>query len=94
MVSCKLGTEDHAAQRERWLALIDRAGAGREETDDGLRLRFRADPGVEDELRAIAAVERECCAWATWSVEREVVLDATARGDGVAALHLMFAERS
>jgi hypothetical protein len=88
MVACKLGTEDLAAQRQRWRALIDRAGAGREETDDGLRLRFRAEPGVEEELRALAAVESECCSWATWTVE--VVLHASAPGDGVAVLHELF----
>jgi hypothetical protein len=88
MVACKLGTADLAAQRERWLALVERAGAGREETGDGLRLRFRAGPGVAEELEALARVERACCAWAAWDVE--VVLHARSEGDGVAALHAMF----
>jgi hypothetical protein len=95
-VACTLGAADLAAQRRRWLALIDRAGAGRERVDDGVVLRFRHESGVENELRALAAVEAECCAWATWAVERadgEVVLHASARGEGVAALHGMFAAR-
>lgn len=94
-ISCTLTTTDLAAQRERWLRLIAAAGAGREQTPAGLRLRFRAGDGVAGELERLAAVERECCAWATWVVSAapgQITLDVTSSGDGVTALHGMFTE--
>jgi len=71
-----------------------RALTGRAETTGGLRLSFR--PDAEDDLRALVAVEAECCAWAAWTVEPTagaVVLDvrsAAEGAEGVAALRLMF----
>jgi hypothetical protein len=94
-ISCTLTTTDLAAQREHWLRLIAAAGAGREKTASGLRLRFRADSGTAAELDRLAAVERDCCAWATWTVSAspgKVILDVTSSGDGIAALHGMFTE--
>jgi hypothetical protein len=92
-ISCTLTTTGLAAQREHWLRLIAAAGAGREETASGLR--FRAGSGTAAELDRLVAVERNCCAWATWTVSAspgEVILDVTASGDGIAALHGMFTE--
>ena len=94
-IACTLTTRDLAVQRERWLRLIRASGTSRAQTPNGLRLGFRADPGVAEELERLAAVERECCAWASWSVVvagDRVELDVTSTGDGVAALHSMFAE--
>jgi hypothetical protein len=56
-------------------------------TDTGLRVHFRADPGVEQELRELVAVENVCCSWADWRVEtngNEVVLELSSTGDGIA----------
>ena len=50
-------------------------------------------PDAEDELRALVAVESECCAWAAWTVEPTagaVVLDVRSAAEGIAALHAMF----
>ena len=44
-------------------------------------------------MRALVAVENECCSWAAWSVERDnglLVMAARSKGDGIAALHGMF----
>jgi len=41
-------------------------------------------------------VETECCAWATWTVERtagEIVLDVRATAEGIATLRAMFSSR-
>ena len=68
-----------------------RALTKRAETADGLRMSFR--PGAEDELRALVAVETECCSWASWTVERSagtLTLRVRAAGDGVTTLHGMF----
>ena len=90
-IACTLGIADLAAQGRRWQRLMARALTGRAETADGLRLTFR--PEAEDELRALVAVETECCAWAAWTVEPAagaVVLDVRSADEGVATLHAMF----
>ena len=90
-IACTLTPADLAGQARRWQQLMARALTGRAETAHGLRLSFR--PEAEDELRALAAVEAECCAWADWTVEPTagaVVLDVRSAAEGAAALHLMF----
>jgi MerR family transcriptional regulator, copper efflux regulator len=90
-IACTLTPADLAGQARRWQRLLGRALTGRTETADGLRLRFR--PEGETELRALAAVESECCPWARWTVTPgpgEVTLDVRAPGEGAAVLHEMF----
>ena len=92
-VACTLTSADRADQADRWMRLADRALTARTETPDGLRLAFLPDRGVRQELRALAAVERDCCAWADWAVAAEpsqVVLTVSASGEGIGALHEMF----
>jgi hypothetical protein len=96
-VVCTLGAGDMAAQKERWRRLTTAAVVARDKTPDGLRISFREDPGVEAELTALVATERECCAWASWTITPApgaVVLEIRSQGDGVAALHAMFAGAS
>jgi len=93
-IACTLSPAALASRHERWRRLIADSGLGRDETPDGLRLRFRADRGVAAELADLAAAERECCAWADWSIESGddgISLVARSTGDGVAALHAMLA---
>jgi len=93
-VACTLTSADLAAQSQRWERLAARAMAGRTETADGLRMFFRPEPGAEEELRELVAVENECCRWADWTVEvddAQLVLAVRAVGDGITALHGMFA---
>jgi hypothetical protein len=92
-VACTLTAAGLAAQRDRWERLAARAMTERAETADGLRICFRPEPGAEDELRALVAVEQECCRWADWTVtskDGQIVLTVLAAGDGVTALHGMF----
>ncbi len=92
-VACTLSSADLAAQAGRWERLIARAMTERTETADGLRVSFRPEPGVEEELRRLVAVENQCCPWAAWAVETNAgatVLDVRSTGPGVAALHGMF----
>ena len=92
-IACTLSSTALASRRGRWSRLITDSGIARETTTDGLRLRFRAGPGTAAELCALAAAERDCCAWAEWSVEsagEEVTLHVRSAGDGAAALHAMF----
>ncbi len=92
-VACTLSTADMAAQASRWEQLIARTMTGRTETTDGIRLRFRDDPGVQDELHQLVEVERQCCPWASWTVRddtRELVLEVRSTQSGLATLHTMF----
>ena len=94
-VACTLAPADLAAQGERWRRLTSWAMTERAETADGLRIRFR--PGAEEELRALVAVETQCCPWASWTVELDagtVVLDVRSTAVGVATLAGMFAPAS
>jgi len=95
LVACTLSDTDLKTQRERWLALGDNFGLGRQETADGLRLGFRYHPAIREELDALVEVENECCSWAAWSVEQEgesLVMAARSTGTGVEALHGMFTQ--
>jgi hypothetical protein len=90
-VACTLSSAGLATQRRRWEQLIARTMTGRAETAVGLRISFL--PDAEDELRALVAVETDCCPWATWTVERAtgtIVLHVRSAADGVGALHSMF----
>jgi len=93
-VACSLSRAGLAEQAGRWERLAGRAMTGREQTRHGLRVTFRPGPGTEEELRALADVESRCCPWAAWTVHADgtrLVLDVRSAGDGVAALHAIFA---
>ena len=95
LVACTLSGTDLKSQRDRWLALGENFGLGREETNDGLRLSFRSHPAIREELEALVAVENECCSWAAWSVEASddtLVMAARSEGTGVETLHGMFTQ--
>jgi len=53
-----------------------------------------AGPGVADELRSLAALERECCAFARWSVSasgRRLTLEVSGDSEeAVAAARALF----
>jgi hypothetical protein len=92
-VACTLTGDELVEQSRRWRALYERAGLDRVETNEGIQLRFRGDAAVEEELRALVAVERRCCRWARWEVETgddSVRLDVTATGVGLTTLHGVF----
>jgi len=58
----------------------------------GVRLIFRAEEGVEGQLRELGRLEAQCCAFADWDVQRreeDLVLDVTARGEAVAAVRAL-----
>jgi hypothetical protein len=95
-IACSLGRGDLAGRQRRWQALADDAILDIASTGYGLRLRFRADPGVGAELRDLAALERDCCAFADWTVHSDgdaQVMDVRGSSPaGVAAVQAMFAE--
>ncbi len=90
---CSLSQVDGSNRRERWLRVCDRALLDKAPTNDGVRLRFRALEGVESELRELAALEHECCSFATWSVRIDhtnLILDVSAEGDAADLVRALF----
>jgi hypothetical protein len=94
IVACTLSTDQMSERRQRWHALAGGAFVGRNETERGLRLVFRNGDGVLDELRELAELERDCCAFAHWTVgvaDGRAVLEVAGTSDeGIAAVHAMF----
>jgi hypothetical protein len=95
-VACTLGQLDAAQRAERWRTLATGALAQGSTPQRGVRLVFDAGPGVADELQALAALERDCCAFADWSVRADgsqLTLEVTGDGaEAAAAIQSMFAE--
>jgi hypothetical protein len=93
-IACTLVATDLAAQRRRWQELAERTSIERVELPDGLRLVFAAEPGVLHVLEELVAVERECCAFADWTVasrDGTATLEITAEPEAVPVVHGMFA---
>jgi hypothetical protein len=93
-VACTLTSAGMAAQAGRWERLIAGAMTEFTQTPDGLRMSFRPEPGAEEELRRLVAMENGCCSWAAWTAETvtgALVLDVRSTGPGIATLHGMFA---
>ena len=85
---CTLTSDELATRGERWRAL---GAADVADLQNGLRLGFPAE--VEAELRELAQLERECCAFARWDVTTNggrAVLEITADGEAIAAVQSMF----
>src|ERR1043166_3796860 len=92
-IACSLNQDDRAERSERWLTLGSRALVQIVPTDAGLALVFAAAPGVELELRELAELERDCCAFASWTVRADaerVVLDVAGDGEAVPVIQGMF----
>ncbi|MCR6488041.1 hypothetical protein M8542_34970 [Amycolatopsis sp. OK19-0408] len=72
-VACDMSTaRDTPAERlAEYQRLFARALVARERTDVGIRFRFRADPGVEDWVRDLAAREKACCPFFGFDITAE-----------------------
>lgn len=79
---------DTAAERiAEYERLFGQVLVGRDRTDAGIQFRFRADRGVEDWVRDLAAREKACCGWADSDItvhDGEVWWDWSAPDDEVA----------
>jgi hypothetical protein len=93
-IVCTLNPADMRGRLARVNALATTALLSRELIDGGLRHRFRAGDEIEREVREIAALESECCAFLTFEVSRDadsVVLDVTGRADAQPVIEQFFA---
>jgi hypothetical protein len=89
LVVCDMtGAPDTGIERlGEYQRLFSQALAGRERTADGIRFRFRAQPGIEAWVRDLAAREKACCAFFTFTIStlgEEVRWDAAVIEDDVA----------
>jgi hypothetical protein len=84
VIACSLTGAERTQRAQRWQAL------GRydvEPLDNGIRLAFAND--VEHDLRELAALERECCAFADWEVSGNAIAVTADTAEGVAAVHAL-----
>jgi hypothetical protein len=95
-VACTLGPDDGPARMRRWQVLGEKGRPTARRSGHRLEVRYQAEPGVRDELEALAAAERQCCAFVAWDVSHEghhAVLHVTAdpgAPDDVAPIAALF----
>ena len=88
-VACTLtGTPGAFAERmAEYRRLFHQYLAGRTRTAQGIRFRFRAEPGVEDWVRDLARREQACCGFFDFTVTADaggIRWDAAVAGDEAA----------
>jgi hypothetical protein len=93
IIACSLSAEELPERHRRWRSLLDGALLQRTKIAEGVRLELAAQAGVEEELEELAALERECCAFAAFEVRAvggRVRLDITSSGPGITAVRELF----
>ena len=66
---CALGTAELRARADEWDALGARALVDRVQMREGVQLRFRREPGVEEQLRRLVDLEGACCPFLVFAIE-------------------------
>lgn len=98
-LACTLGPDDGAARLRRWQLLAQKSPPRAQCSGHRLEVRWRLQAGVKDELEDLAATERRCCSFVSWSVSSDgpdMVLYVTAnenRPGDMAVIAGLFAER-
>ena len=70
-IVCTLTADDARDRLAEYGRLSPAAYAGRERTTAGMRWWLRADPGIAEWARDLAARERACCAFLTIAVTED-----------------------
>lgn len=79
-IACSLEPRSADARILRWQALADRALLASQRDGGAARQRYRDDAGVDTELEDLIALERQCCPFLDFNLDRadgELVLDVT-----------------
>lgn len=87
-IACSLGATEGAARLARWRGLSDARLDMRHEAGEMVVL-YASRRGVQEELEALVAAERVCCAFAEWDITRDaenIVLRVRADAPGLAAI--------
>jgi len=87
-LACTLGPDDGAARLRRWQVLAEKSPPEAQRSGRRLEVRWQPQAGVQDELEALAAAERKCCSFLSWSVSSDgadlvlhIVADENSPGD-------------
>ncbi|MDQ3677898.1 MAG: hypothetical protein M3401_14070 [Actinomycetota bacterium] len=95
-LACTLSADDGKARMRRWQALAEVGHPSVRRSGHRLEVRYEPQPGVRDELEALAAAERQCCSFVGWEVSqdgRHPILHVTAdpsAPDDVAPIAVLF----
>jgi MerR family copper efflux transcriptional regulator len=93
-LACSLSAGDQAGRRLEFGAILDRGLLARERTARGIRLRFRASPGLQQDLVELTNREKECCPFFDFrieSLEGEIVLEVGAPPEARPIVEHLFA---
>jgi len=95
-IACTLVPGESAERLRRWQALAARGHPVARLSGHLLEVRYSLEPGVRSELQELAAAERQCCSFVTWTVSQEqdhAILRVAAdpqRPDDVAGIASLF----
>jgi hypothetical protein len=92
-IACSLSAAEMRDRRVDWQAITSRALRTKAAVPEGVRLVFRPDHQTAHQLLDLTAAERDCCAWAAWSLISTIdatVIEVTADGHGASTLQTMF----
>jgi hypothetical protein len=70
-IACSLGADEGPERMRRWQALAEKGRPSARRSGHRLEVRYQPEPGVRDELEALAAAERQCCAFVAWEVRQD-----------------------
>jgi len=87
-IVCSLSRLELEDRGSAWGKLLSSGLVARTEIPGGLRLA--AEPGAARALTELIDLERECCAWITYTTHGAATFDLTAEGHGAEVLAGMF----
>lgn len=80
-VACSLAPQSMKDRAVRWRRLLAGDGVETAVTDGGVRLVLQPSPELAGEVTRLIALEEECCAWITWTVNQGALLEVRATAD-------------
>jgi hypothetical protein len=92
-IACSLSGREAEHRRLEWQGLISDALRSQAETPTGMMLAFAASADVERRLERLVELERQCCAFARWTIAHEsaqVVLRIDGQSERTAAVQELF----
>ncbi len=93
-IACTLDSEGFRRRMEEFRDVFERAYLSSERIEDGGRFRFRALPGLLDELRSLAEREHACCRFFRFDVfekDGELVWETRVDAEAVPVLDAFLA---
>lgn len=94
--ACSLAGEDMNAREQAWRAVAAAALRSRSATPTGVKLAFEPDCETAHTLLDLVAAERDCCAWASWTITSTAdatVVEVAADDFATPVLQAMFEPR-